>query len=48
MEREHWKNDYPVVLVHGFMGWGPDESQILGDYFNYSSRTEIQGENVVY
>ena len=24
-------NDYPVVLVHGFMGWGEDE---MGGY-NY-------------
>ncbi len=25
------KNDYPIVLIHGFMGWGPDE---MGKY-NY-------------
>ena len=18
------KNDYPIVLIHGFLGWGPD------------------------
>ena len=23
------QNNYPVVLIHGFMGWGPDE---MGDY----------------
>ena len=27
----HSQNDYPIVLVHGFMGWGPNE---MGPY-NY-------------
>ena len=27
----HAKNDYPIVLIHGFMGWGESE---MGDY-NY-------------
>ena len=25
------KNEFPIVLIHGFMGWGPGE---MGDY-NY-------------
>ena len=25
------QNNYPIVLIHGFMGWGPDE---MGSY-NY-------------
>ena len=48
MEQEQWKNTYPVVCVHGFGGWAPDESKFCGDYFNYTSRPEVQGENVIY
>ena len=34
---EKWKNDYPIVLVHGFGGFMPDESYFFGDYFSYTS-----------
>ena len=31
----HSKNSYPIILVHGFMGWAPDEShRILGNYWD--------------
>jgi hypothetical protein len=43
-----WKNHYPIVLVHGFGGYVPDESLLLGDYFMYASQPEVQGSNVVY
>jgi len=36
-----WRNHYPIVLVHGFAGWAPDESDILGDYWRYTSDPEI-------
>lgn len=29
----HWGNDYPIVLVHGYMGSGPDASWMMGNYF---------------
>ena len=39
--RKKWKNHYPIVLVHGFGGYVPDESLLLGDYFGYTSDPEI-------
>ncbi len=31
-----WKNDYPIVLVHGYCGTTMDENWILGGYFHYA------------
>jgi len=31
-----WKNDYPIVLVHGYCGSTMDENWILGGYFHYA------------
>lgn len=30
---QQWRNDYPIVLVHGYMGYGPDQAPMLGNYF---------------
>jgi hypothetical protein len=48
LPRETWKNDYPIVLVHGFGGWAPDETLVMGDYFQYASNQAIRGSNEVY
>jgi hypothetical protein len=48
LPRDQWKNDYPIVLVHGFSGWVPDESRSFGDYFGYASYPEVQGDNKIY
>jgi hypothetical protein len=34
-----WKNDYPIVLVHGYCGSSIDENWILGGYFHYALST---------
>ena len=31
-----WKNKFPIVLVHGFFGYGPDAYPLLGNYFEYA------------
>lgn len=31
-----WKNDYPIILVHGYCGSTMDENWILGGYFHYA------------
>jgi hypothetical protein len=31
-----WKNDAPIVLVHGYCGTTMDENWILGGYFHYA------------
>ena len=43
LPKNKWKNDYPIVLVHGFGGFVPDESSFFGDYFSYTSYEEVQG-----
>ena len=35
------QNDYPIVLVHGFMGWGPDE---MGSYNYWGGKYEMVQE----
>ena len=32
------KNDYPIVLIHGFLGWGPDE---MGGYKYWGGKDDI-------
>ena len=32
------QNNYPIVLIHGFMGWGSDE---LGDYNYWGGRKDF-------
>ena len=42
LPRSLWRNDFPIVLVHGFAGWAADESpMVLGDYWRYASNPEI-------
>lgn len=48
MPKELWRNDYPVVLVHGFFGWAPDESPIFGDYWKYVTDSKVTGKHVIY
>lgn len=49
LPKDQWKNDYPIVLVHGFGGWVPDESAFFfGDYFSYASYSDVQGDNRLY
>ena len=44
------QNNYPVVLIHGFMGWGPDE---MGDYSywggnkNYIDSLRLEGHKII-
>ena len=32
------KNDYPIVLIHGFLGWGPDE---MGGYKYWGGKDDV-------
>ena len=45
---DKWTNNYPIVLVHGFAGWAPDEVVHLGDYWAYLSDPDVIGNNQVY
>ena len=44
------QNNYPVVFIHGFMGWGPDE---MGDYSywggnkNYIDSLRSEGHKII-
>lgn len=33
------QNDYPIVLIHGFFGWGNDE---MGNYHYWGGQKDIQ------
>ncbi|NIA18568.1 MAG: lipase [Simkaniaceae bacterium] len=35
------QNDYPIVLIHGYLGWGPEE---MGDYHYWGGTQDLQGE----
>ena len=43
------ENNYPIVFIHGFMGWGPEE---MGDYSywggknNYIKALEEEGHQI--
>lgn len=48
LPRQLWRNDYPIVFVHGFAGWAPDESRVLGDYWRYASDPEVSKSLDIY
>jgi len=35
-DKAMWRNDYPIILVHGYCGSTMDENWILGGYFHYA------------
>ena len=44
------QNNYPIVLVHGFMGWGPDEMgsyNYWGGKYDMKKSLEEQGHQVI-
>ena len=48
LPKSKWKNDFPIILVHGFAGWAPDESPIWGDYWSYVSDPAVSKHSQVY
>ena len=30
------RNDYPIILIHGLFGYGPDASYSFANYFDYA------------
>lgn len=42
LPREAWRNDFPIVLVHGYAGSAPDQSWLLGNYFLYALKESVQ------
>jgi triacylglycerol esterase/lipase EstA (alpha/beta hydrolase family) len=42
------KNNYKIVLVHGYCGWAPEETFNMGNYWEYADRPEIKGYSSVY
>jgi len=44
------QNNYPIVLVHGFVGWGPEEMvgyKYWGGFWDIEAYLEEQGFNVI-
>lgn len=48
LPKEKWKNNYPIVLIHGFSGFMPDESILMGNYFAYASDPKVAGDHLIY
>eukprot|EP00351_Strombidinopsis_sp_SopsisLIS2011_P000985 CAMPEP_0116885178 /NCGR_PEP_ID=MMETSP0463-20121206/18445_1 /TAXON_ID=181622 /ORGANISM="Strombidinopsis sp, Strain SopsisLIS2011" /LENGTH=111 /DNA_ID=CAMNT_0004543173 /DNA_START=84 /DNA_END=419 /DNA_ORIENTATION=+ len=48
LPQDLWRNNYPVVLVHGFFGWAPDESPLFGDYWKYVSDSGVAANHTIY
>ena len=48
MPRSSWTNDYPIVLVHGFCGWAPDEGPLWGDYWKCLSDPLVAKHHNIY
>ena len=46
--KQQWRNNYPIVLVHGYQGFGPDASYLFGNYFLYALKKNVQNNNDVY
>lgn len=40
-----WKNECPIVLVHGFAGSTSDESYLFQGYFHYAFMSEVIGKS---
>jgi hypothetical protein len=48
LPRSKWVNEYPIVLVHGYCGWAPDEGQIYGDYWTTISDPKLAEYHKIY
>jgi hypothetical protein len=45
LRKSQWKNDYPIVLVHGFGGFTADESPLFGNYWRMADNPNIRAFN---
>lgn len=48
MPKELWKNDCPIVLVHGFAGHTTDKNYLFRGYFHYCFLPEVMGAHMVF
>jgi len=39
--RSRWRNDYPIILVHGYFGYGPDSSYAFSNYYLYALKKSV-------
>lgn len=39
LPKDLWRNQYPIVLVHGFAGSAEDQSYLMGNYFEYAVKS---------
>jgi hypothetical protein len=43
-----WKNDFPIILVHGFAGSTTDQSMLFRGYFHYCFLDEVKNKNKIF
>ena len=41
LSKSFGQNQHPIILVHGFMGWGRDE---MGSYRYWGGKNDIENE----
>lgn len=46
--RSVWKNDCPIVLVHGFGGHTTDKNLLIKGYFHYCFQEEVSRGHQIY
>ena len=46
--RSHWKNDYPIILVHGIAGYVPDSTRAFKNknYFQFALEQNAAQRNL--
>ena len=48
LPKSRWTNDFPIVLVHGYAGWAPEEGPFWGDYWSYLSDPEVAEHHMIF
>jgi len=40
------RNDYPIILVHGYFGYVPDQNMVFDDYFRFALQKDHENSDV--
>jgi hypothetical protein len=48
MPRDLWRNECPIILVHGYAGQTTDKNFLFRGYFHHCFDPEIMGEHAIF
>ena len=40
------KNDYPIIVIFGFMGYVPDQTMLQEEYFAFANSNNYENRNI--